>query len=234
MLTPHLAQGIRGAIWYQGEANAGQAWRYRTVLPTMIADWRRAFGQGDFPFYIVSLAAFMPRRDQPGDDAWAELREAQAFTASTVPNTGLAVAIDVGDPNDIHPTNKKPVGERLALIALAKEYGKTVTCSGPVYRQMQREGSAIRLSFDHTDGGLAVHGEKLAEFSIAGADRKWHWADAKIDGNQIIVSSPEVTDPVAVRYAWQSNPAATLFNGAGLPAVPFRTDNWPAITAGRK
>jgi sialate O-acetylesterase len=234
MLSPHLAQGIRGAIWYQGESNASRAWQYRTVLPTMIADWRHAFGQGDFPFYIVSLAAFTPHRDQPGEDDWAELREAQAFVARTVPNSGLAMTIDVGDANDIHPTNKKPVGERLALIALAKEYGKSVVYSGPVYRQMKRDGSSIRLSFDHADGGLAVHGDKLGEFSIAGADRKWHWAHARIDGTEIVVSCPEVPEPLAVRYAWQTNPAATLFNGAGLPAVPFRTDDWPAVTAGRK
>ena len=234
MLSPHLVQGIRGAIWYQGEANASRAWQYRTLLPTMIADWRRAFGQGDFPFYIVSLSAFTPRRDQPGEDEWAELREAQAYTASTVPNSGLAVTIDVGDAKDIHPTDKMTVGERLALIALSKEYGKSVVCSGPVYRQMKRDGATVRLSFDHTDGGLSVHGDKLGEFSVAGADRKWRWADAKIDGNDVVISCPEIPEPVAVRYAWQTNPLATLFNGAGLPAVPFRTDDWPASTAGRK
>jgi sialate O-acetylesterase len=230
MLSPHLGQGIRGAIWYQGEANASRAWQYRTVLPTMIADWRRAFGQGDFPFYIVSLAAYTGHWAQPGESDWAELREAQALTASTVPHSGLAVTIDIGDANDIHPKNKKPVGERLALLALAQEYGKAVVSSGPVYRQMKTEGSGIRLSFDHADGGLKVQGEKLGEFSIAGADHKWHWAEAKLDGNEIVVTSPEVPRPLAVRYAWQTNPVATLFNGAGLPAVPFRTDEWPAIT----
>jgi sialate O-acetylesterase len=234
MLSPHVVQGIRGAIWYQGESNAGRAWQYRTLLPAMIADWRRAFGQGDFPFYIVSLAAYQQHRDQPGEDEWAELRESQAVTAANVPNSGLAVAIDVGDAVDIHPANKKPVGERLALVALAKEYGKQVSYSGPVYRQSKREGTTIRLSFDHADGGLKVKGEKLGEFAVAGADRKWHWAKARIEGDEVVVSSPEVAQPVAVRYAWQINPVATLVNGAGLPAVPFRTDDWPAVTKGRK
>jgi sialate O-acetylesterase len=229
MLSPHLVQGIRGAIWYQGESNAPRAWQYRTLLPAMIAAWRRAFGQGDFPFYLVGLAAYTGHQSQP-DDAWAELREAQALAASTVPKSGLAVAIDVGDANDIHPKNKKPVGERLALVALAKEYGKDVVSSGPVYHEMKTEGSALRLSFHHTEGGLKVQGEKLGEFLIAGADQRWHGAEATLEDNEILVSSPNVPRPVAVRYAWRNNPVATLFNGAGLPAVPFRTDDWPATT----
>jgi sialate O-acetylesterase len=234
MIEPQAPMAIRGAIWYQGESNAGRAFQYRTLLPTMIGDWRRAFGQGDFPFYIVSLAAYQPHKDVPGDDEWAELREAQAMTARNVHNSGLALAIDVGDPENIHPKDKKTVGERLALVALANEYGKDVVYSGPVYREMKREGSSIRLSFDHHSGGLKSSGEKLGEFAIAGADHKWFWADAKIDGDTVVVNSPEVSEPLAVRYAWQADPVATLINGAGLPAVPFRTDDWPAITAGRK
>ena len=200
----------------------------------MIADWRRAFGQGDFPFYIVSLPAFMARRDTPGDDWWAELREAQALTARRVPNSGLAVTIDTGDANDIHPKDKKVVGERLALCALASYYGRKVVAGGPTYTSVEALPGALKLHFDHTDGGLVVKGDKLAEFAIAGEERKWYWADAKLDGITVIVSSSKVPNPKAARYAWQSNPVATLFNGAGLPATPFRTDNWPGLTEKNK
>jgi len=224
MIAPVAPFGISGAIWYQGEANASRARQYRTLLPTMIADWRRAFGQGDFPFYIVSLAAFMQHRDKPGDDGWAELREAQAFTARTVINSGLAVAIDVGDANDIHPKDKKEVGERLALCALANHYGRQVVANGPSFASLEKVPGALKLHFKNTDGGLVVKGEKLGEFSVAGEDRKWFWAEAKIEGDCVVVSSPQVVEPTAARYAWQGNPVATLFNGAGLPAVPFRTD----------
>lgn len=225
MIAPIAPLSISGAIWYQGEANAGRAEQYRALLPAMIADWRRAFKQGDFPFYIVSLAAFMPHRDQPGDDAWAELREAQAFTASTVANSGMVMAIDKGDANDIHPKEKRELGERLALNALAKHYGKRVPFSGPTLKRIESVAGALKLHFDHTDGGLLVNGDKLEEFSVCGDDGKWVWADVRIDGECVIVSSSSVPKPKHVRYAWQSNPKATLFNGAGLPAVPFRTDS---------
>jgi sialate O-acetylesterase len=174
----------------------------------------------------VSLAAYTARRAEPGDDGWAELREAQDFVARTVPHSGLAVAIDKGDAADIHPKDKREIGERLALRALAEHYGKKVVASGPVFRAVEpvSEGAARRLRVDHTDGGLVVKGDKLGEFSLAGEDGKWVWADARLDGDTIVVSSPSVPRPKAVRYAWQGNPAATLFNGAGLPAVPFRTD----------
>ncbi len=225
MIAPVAPLAISGAIWYQGESNVGRAAQYRKLLPAMIADWRKAFGQGAFPFYIVSLAAFMPHKDAPGDDGWAELREAQDFTARTATNSGLAVTIDVGNANDIHPKDKKEVGERLALLALAGYYGEKIPCSGPQFVSTEQIPGALKLHFDHTDGGLVVKGKALGEFSVAGKDRQWHWADAKIDGDSVIVSSPQVSDPQAARYAWQSNPEATLFNGAGLPAVPFRTDN---------
>ena len=224
MIAPVAPLGICGAIWYQGESNVGRDDQYRRLLPAMIQSWRSAFQQGDFPFYIVSLAAFQPRKDQPGDDEWAELREAQAFVARTVPNSGLAITIDVGDANDIHPKDKKEVGERLALQALSKYYGQNVAASGPTLAKVEKTSGGLKLTFDHADGGLVVKGEKLGEFSIAGEDRKWSWAEAKIEGDTIVVSSPEVPNPAYVRYAWQSNPQATLFNGAGLPAVPFRTD----------
>lgn len=230
MIQPILPLAVTGAIWYQGEANSGRAHQYRTLLPAMIRDWRAGFGQGDFPFYIAGLPAFEPRKDRPGSDNWAELREAQAITARTVPHTGLAVSVDTGDAGNIHPHEKQPVGERLALLALARHYGQDVKCDSPSYRAMEREGHAVRVHFDHTDGGLVVKGEKLGEFSLAGADRQWHWADARIDGNDVVVSSPDVPEPVAVRYAWQSNPLATLCNGAGLPAIPFRSDDWPGVT----
>jgi sialate O-acetylesterase len=230
MIRPIAPLALQGAIWYQGEANSSRAHQYRSLLPALIGDWRSAFGQGDFPFFIVSLPAFEARREQPGDDDWAELREAQALTAATVPHSGLAVTIDTGDPNTIHPTDKQPVGDRLALLALANCYGQSVVYRGPTFRSVERSGRELRVLFDHTDGGLAVRGEKLGEFSVAGTDRKWHWAQARIDGESVVVSAPEVAEPTAVRYAWQANPAATLFNGAGLPAVPFRSDDWPGVT----
>ena len=234
MIEPVAPLAITGAIWYQGEANAERAYQYRTLLPAMIGDWRKLFGQGDFPFYIVSLPAFMHHRDQPGDDSWAELREAQALTARNVKNSGLAVTIDTGDPDNIHPKDKKVVGERLALCALANDYGEKIPFAGPTFDSMTHLPGALKLHFSHTDGGLVVKGTKLEEFAVAGRDRKWHWADAKVEGDSVVVSSPMVSDPQAARYAWQANPAATLYNGAGLPAGPFRTDNWPEITENHK
>jgi sialate O-acetylesterase len=234
MLEPVAPLAIRGAIWYQGEANFERAQQYRTLLPTMIGDWRKLFGQGDFPFYIVSLPGFMHHRDQPGDDAWAELREAQALTARKVKNSGLAVTVDTGDPDNIHPKDKKVVGERLAWCALAQEFGKKIFYAGPTFTSVKHLPGALKIHFRHTDGGLVVKGDKLEEFAVAGKDRQWHWADARVEGDSVVVSSPMVSDPQAARYAWQANPVATLYNGAGLPAVPFRTDNWPSITGNHK
>jgi sialate O-acetylesterase len=230
MIQPVAPLSLRGAIWYQGEANAERAHQYRTLLPAMIGDWRKLFRQGDFPFYIVSLPAFMHHRDQPGDDSWAELREAQALTARTVKNSALAVTIDTGDPDNIHPKDKQVVGERLALCALANEYGEKIPWAGPTFASMTHLPGALKLRFNHTGGGLVVKGDRPGEFSVAGKDRQWHWAEARVEGDSVIVSSPAVPDPQAARYAWQANPAATLFNGIGLPAVPFRTDNWPGVT----
>jgi sialate O-acetylesterase len=234
MLAPIAPLAIAGAIWYQGEANAERAFQYRKLLPTMIADWRRLFGQGDFPFYIVSLPAFGHRRDSPGDDAWAELREAQELTARSVPNSCLAVTIDTGDADNIHPKDKREVGERLALCALAKHHGEKTPYAGPTFSSVECLPGSLRLHFTHTDGGLIVKGGKLEEFSVAGEDHKWYWADARVEGDAVVVSSRAVPGPKEARYAWQSNPAATLFNGAGLPAAPFRTDDWPGITEGHK
>jgi sialate O-acetylesterase len=230
MLEPVAPLALTGVIWYQGEQNAEQAYQYRTLLPAMIGDWRKLFGQGDFPFYIVSLPAFMHHQDHPVESSWAELREAQALTASTVPNCALAVTIDTGDPDNIHPPDKEIVGERLAFCALAQHYGEKIPYQGPTFKSLEHLPGALKLYFAHTDGGLVAKDGKPGEFSVAGKDRQWHWADAKIEGDAIVVSSPAVPEPVAARYAWQSCPVATLYNGTGLPAVPFRTDHWPEIT----
>jgi sialate O-acetylesterase len=230
MIAPLFPYGIKGIIWYQGEANADHAYQYRTLLPTMIKDWRSRWGMGDFPFYIVSLANYMQAPANPQDSAWAELREAQAMTATSLKHSGLALAIDIGNPNDIHPQNKQEVGRRLALIALAKDYGKETEYSGPEFKRMKVDGGKVRLTFTHIAGGLVAKGDKLTGFAIAGADRKFEWADAVIDGDKVVVSSPAVPNPVAVRYAWADNPVCNLYNQAGLPAGPFRTDDWPGIT----
>ncbi|MCX6360570.1 MAG: 9-O-acetylesterase [Armatimonadetes bacterium] len=232
MIAPLVPYGIKGAIWYQGESNAGRAYQYRTLLPTMIRDWRTQWKQ-DFPFFIVQLANFMAVDDQPKADPWPELREAQLMTAQKTPKVGMAVAIDIGDAQDIHPKNKQDVGLRLALSALSIAYGKTLEYSGPVYSGMQKTGSAIRLKFTHA-AGLTAKGGELKGFAIAGADRKFVWAKARIEGAAVVVSAPGIASPVAVRYAWGNNPVCNLVNKADLPASPFRTDQWPGVTANAK
>jgi sialate O-acetylesterase len=224
MIAPLLPFAIKGAIWYQGESNADRAKQYQRLLPAMITDWRTRFGVGEFPFYIVQLAAFQATNAAPRDNNWAELREAQTLTAKNLPNCGLALAIDIGDAVDIHPKNKQEVGRRLALAALAQTYGKKIESSGPWYRSLKVSGGKIWLKFDHIGGGLVAKSGKLNGFAIAGADKKFVWADAVIDGKTVVVSSPLVEKPVAVRYAWDINPVCNLYNQAGLPAVPFRTD----------
>jgi sialate O-acetylesterase len=186
------------------------------------------FKRDDLPFHIVSLANYQQRVEEPRDNpwSWAELREAQAMTARSLENCALAITIDIGDADDIHPKNKRDVGKRLALAALADTYGKDVVGSGPWFRTMEIESGRIRLHFDHTDGGLKFKGSTGQSFAVAGADQKFFWAKAEIDGDTIVVSSSEVPHPLAVRYAWDNNPEACLYNGAGLPAVPFRSDDW--------
>jgi sialate O-acetylesterase len=224
MIAPLIPFAIKGAIWYQGESNADRPYQYRALLQTMIRDWRSRFGVGDFGFHIVSLANFNQPSDTPQQSNWAELREAQSMAAKALPNCGIAMAIDIGDPNDVHPINKKEVGRRLALSALAITYGKNIEWSGPWYKSMEITGKGIRLTFDHASSGLVAKGDKLTGFAIAGKDGKFLLADAVIDGTTVLVSSPAVSDPVAVRYGWNANPECNLYNKEDLPAVPFRTD----------
>jgi sialate O-acetylesterase len=240
MIHPIIPYAIKGAIWYQGEANAGGPVEYRTLLPTMIQDWRTRWGQGDFPFLTVELANFMKRLPDPSESNWAALREAQAKTLS-LPKTGLAVTIDIGEANDIHPKDKEDVGHRLAVAALNVAYGQKAVGSGPIYKSMTIEGDKVHLAFDSVGQGLVTDvppphfhpGEPRTVdaspegFAVAGADHKFAWAQAAIEGDGVVVSSPAVPAPVAVRYAWADNPACNLYNKDGLPAVPFRTDDWP-------
>jgi sialate O-acetylesterase len=233
MIVPVLPYTIRGATWYQGESNAGQPALYRKLFPTMIESWRIAWRQPDFPFLFVQLANYMDRHEQPTDSNWARLREAQAMTLE-LPHTGMAVIIDVGEAKDIHPKNKQAVGQRLALAAEATVYYRDVEFSGPLYGGMQVEGDKIRLTMRHGEGMKASDGGKLKGFAIAGADKQFIWAEAEINGDHVMVSSPAVKEPVAVRYAWADNPECNLVNGANLPASPFRTDDWPMGASGVK
>lgn len=228
MIAPVIPYAIRGAIWYQGENNANrpEANLYATQLSLLIKDWRQRWGQGEFPFAWVQLPNFKKPGDDPGaPSSWAVVREAMLQTLA-VPNTGMAIAIDAGDADNIHPRDKQTVGKRLALWARAKVYGETIPFSGPLPAGHKIQGNEVVLSFSHADSGLAAKGGELTGFAIAGRDKKWFRAAARIEGDNVIVSSPEVKDPVAVRYAWADNPQATLTNGAGLPASPFRTDDW--------
>ena len=235
MLAPLLPYRIKGFIWYQGESNAGRAYQYRKLFGAMINNWRDDWGQGDLAFGFVQLANYTAKQPEPNDSDWAELREAQLMTLA-LPNTGMAVTIDIGDANTIHPRNKQDVGKRLALWALAKTYGRDIVYSGPIYKSMQVETERIYIKFDHAGSGLrSSDGGQLTGFAIAGADRKFVWATANIIGPDTIeVYDSTVQKPVAVRYAWAHNPACNLSNKEGLPASPFRTDDFPAITVNNK
>lgn len=256
MISPVIPYGLRGVIWYQGEGNWNRGYQYRTEFPALIKDWRAKWGRGDFPFYYCQVANLSAHPAKPGNSEQAELREAQSM-ALALPNTGQAILIDIGEENNIHPANKVEVGDRLARIALARDYGKNVVYSGPVYAGMSVEGGKIRVKFTHTDGGLvakpmpAVYqplstdpktvpvvrnspGSELEGFAVCGEDRKWQWADAKIDGDTVVAGSAQVPKPVAVRYAWASNPVCNLYNGAGLPTSPFRTDDFPLSSRNNK
>jgi len=225
MLAPLLNYRITGVVWYQGESNAAKPIEYRQLLPALVRDWRENWKQGNFPFLIVQLPNFMETKSEPSESDWALLREAQC-KALSLPNTGMAVTIDIGEWNDIHPLDKKDVGDRLALAAQKVAYGDDhVVYSGPLYQSMKTDGNKIVLTFSNIGGGLIAKGTGLKCFAIAGPDKKFVWADAKIEGDNVVVSSGKVLNPVAVRYAWSDNPdGANLYNKEGLPASPFRTD----------
>jgi len=225
MVAPLIPYALAGIIWYQGESDVNWPQEYRQLLPALITDWRRLWGQGNLPFLFVQLANFGAPAVRPEKSDYAELREAQQM-ALVLPQTGMAVAIDLGEADNIHPKNKQDVGRRLALAARAVAYGEPIEYSGPIVQSAVREGGKVRLSFSHVGSGLVAQGGKLSGFAIAGEDRKFAWADARIDGDTVLVWSDPVPRPAAVRYAWASNPACNLYNGAGLPAPPFRTDDW--------
>lgn len=231
MINPLVPYGIKGFLWYQGESNAEDAYNYRELFPLLITDWRNHWQQGDLPFLYVQLANYMQRKSLPSESEWAELREAQTMTLS-MPNTGMACAIDVGDAGTVHPLNKQEVGRRLALIANKMVYNQDgIISSGPRYRSYKIEGNLIRISFTEIGSGLSTRdGEEVKGFAIAGNNQQFHWAKADIDGNEVVVYSDEVENPEAVRYAWADNPECNLINAEGLPAVPFRTDEWKGIT----
>jgi len=246
MIAPIIPYGIKGVIWYQGESNGDQPGFYRIALPALIKDWRTHWDQGDFPFMVVQLPNFQARKPEPSESTWAGVREAEALAAATVPKTGMAVTIDLGEAGNIHPADKYDVGQRLALAAQRVAYGddKTVT-SGPTLQKATVQGNAIRVTFDNVGGGLTMGTApehfylaqrppakppiptEIEGFAVAGADQKYYWAKATIDGDSVVVTSDKVLNPVTVRYAWADNPAANLYNKEGLPAAPFRTDTTP-------
>jgi sialate O-acetylesterase len=256
MVAPLWRFGIKGAIWYQGESNAGRAYQYRDLMQTMILDWRSQFGQGNFPFIITEIANFGARVKEPGDSEWAELREAQSM-ATALPKVGIASIIEIGEADNIHPGNKQDVGYRLAQSALSIAYGKDVLPAGPTYAGMKIKGDKIVIGFNHVGGGLTTWNRESDEktssdsrveppisgFAIAGADQKFHWADATIKGEKVVLSSEHVKNPVAVRYGWSDNPVCNLYNTQNwilanyklphLPASPFRTDDFPMVTRDR-
>jgi len=240
VLTPSIGYGIKGAIWYQGESNASRAYQYRELFPFMITTWREEWGLGDFPFYWVQLADFKEEKAEPAESDWAELREAQTMTMKALPATGEAVIIDLGEGKDIHPMNKQDVAKRLARWALAETYKLPgITCRSPLYTSMEKDGAKMVLSFDHVaKGGKVWRPFDVNEpigFTIAGADRKFVPAKATVrDDGRIEVWSDAVTEPVAVRYAWADNPVCNMYSTSGLPLTPFRTDDFPGVTADAK
>jgi sialate O-acetylesterase len=225
MIHPLVPYAFQGVIWYQGESNAGRAKQYQRIFPALINDWRAHWNQGEFPFLWVSLANYMQPKEVPGESGWAELREAQSMTLS-LPKTGMALAIDIGEANDIHPRNKQDVGYRLSLDALKVAYNKDVVYSGPVFKSVEWQGNKAIVTFDHVADGLVAHDRYgyVKGFTLAGADQTFHWAKARIIGkNQVEVSADQVANPVALRYGWADNPDdVNLYNSAGLPTDPFR------------
>ncbi|MBT2560947.1 sialate O-acetylesterase [Pedobacter sp. ISL-68] len=230
MINPVIPFGIKGFLWYQGEANGAEAYNYRKLFPMLIDDWRKRWKQGDLPFLYVQLANFKKTKPLPFESEWAELREAQTLTLSQ-PNTGMACIIDIGEADNIHPVNKQEVGRRLALNANKLVYKQNLTASGPLYKSYRKEANRIYISFANISAGLQTKDAKeITGFSIAGNDQQFYWAKATIKGKYVVVYADQVRDPQAVRYAWADNPECNLINAEGLPAIPFRTDNWKGIT----
>ncbi len=233
MVAPLVPYAMRGVIWYQGESNASRAVQYQTLFPTMIQAWRTQWGQADLPFLFVQLANFRARKPQPAESAWAELREAQRLTLA-LPNTGMAVAIDIGEAKDIHPKNKQDVGKRLAAWALHHTYRrKAVVPSGPLFQRAQSKGKAMVLHFEYAEGLGTADDRAPRGFAVAGRDKRWLWAEARIEGTTVVVTHPDGKKVKYVRYGWADNPDVNLVNGAGLPASPFRADELPLTTAGK-
>jgi sialate O-acetylesterase len=240
MIAPLMPYAIKGVIWYQGESNCNNSKQYRVLFPIMITDWREKWGQGNFPFLFVQLPNINKPATEPvqGEDRWPGVREAQA-KAMSVPNTGMATIIDVGDPDEVHGKDKIDVGVRLSLVARHLVYGEDIVYTGPTYDSMKVEGNKVLITFKNTGGGLAIGtppwtpsgkippvASELKGFAIAGADKKWVWAQARINGDQVVVSSDQAPNPAAVRYGWADNPPCNLYNKEKLPAAPFRTDDW--------
>ncbi len=231
MIAPLIPYAIRGAIWYQGESNASRAHQYHSLFPAMVQNWRKEWGQGEFPFLLVQLAPFMAITEQPADSAWAELREAQRQSTLTIRRVGMAVITDVGEQNDIHPKQKEPVGVRLALEARRIAYGEEIESRGPTFEKLEIDGRRAIVHFKNALGGLVVKGDKLTGFTVAGEDGRWFNADAVVQADRVFVTSPSVRNPVAVRFGWANFPVVNLWNLADLPASPFRTDSFPLSTA---
>ncbi|MHB9030488.1 MAG: sialate O-acetylesterase, partial [Candidatus Latescibacterota bacterium] len=234
MIAPITHYPIAGAVWLQGEGDAGRAYMYRTLLTTLIADWRAQWKQPEMPVIVVQLGNVHNSSPEPKESSWAELWEAQ-YLATKLPKVGMSVALDIGQAEDVHYKNKQEAGRRTALSALHVAYGRDFVHSGPIYKSMRIEGNRFRLSFDHVGGGLVTrNGESLKGFAVAGEDKKFVWAEAKIEGSEVVVWSEKIASPVAVRYAWDDNPVCNLYNKEGLPAAAFRTDDWPGATRGKK
>ena len=234
MIAPLIPSAIKGVLWYQGESNAGRAYKYRALMPALIEDWRRQWGRGDFPFLYVQLSNQGKREDLPSESEWSELREAQLMTLD-VPGAGMAVTIDLGEEDDVHFKNKQEVGRRLFLAALDKAYDREVVFSGPLFESMSVKEDKVVITFKESGSGLVTRGGgRLKGFAVAGDDLVFVWADAEIvDDRTVAVRSDSVPSPVAVRYAWGNNPECNLYNREGLPASPFRTDDWPGLTRDR-
>lgn len=226
MIFPLIPYAIKGAIWYQGEGNESDPILYDKLFPALITNWRKDWGQGDFPFLFVQLAGYKKLQTQPSEGGWARLREAQT-KALKLPNTGMITAVDIGEEKDIHPKNKQEIGNRLAQYALAEVYGQNKVYSGPVFEKMRTVRNKVYLSFKHANGGLTIHNsDTLKGFGICGSDKKFVWANAVIKGKTVILSNPQINNPIAVRYDWANNPIGNLYNKLGLPTMPFRTDCW--------